>query len=718
MHRALRCRAALWPNGSTRIVISHLSTVASNSSPSVEAPSRIVTQTPSSVQASGSSESQKWLEATVSIQSDQATSEGKKLPSKKGKRRRNDLELRPHKDGTYEFIQQEVAQNLNLDDLIKLRPDISEFPDVTGKQYEKVYDTVAKKIDRSFTQRQLFQLLRKMGPGPGSAAVAGEGAVASSPPVVVDKRDAIRRILNHHWAMPEPVLLDVKGEKKDPKNITHSVPISSEQLFLLFGKDGANMLKVSRIYKVGIRPVSQESPTASLSLSIRGEPQDVQAMKSHLRQRFKGVRTNVVEPLVPGAVGPDLAQVISRVSGAYFNTDDPQKLLVTTGERSSYHAALRLTNRACFQNLSSTQVPLLVHSPPSESDRASSALYPYLSSEPLPWTLGRSSVFRVRRVGGWQKLDSQNSSTTQEACASSLSGFGKFTTSGDKELHLKDVLLGPLPPLPPSHKRSVSARTGHIVFPRVGSSERTTFTPVIPGAHATTQLIQRLTEEEECGPRSFIRRSFHFPNVQQAVPQNTLVVEYTLPARVAQRTSESESGSTSVELRCWIGDETRVDVAFPERPLDMLFTAYDHVEISSNDIPPRLKRSMSILEQTVRKGGSNLLPLSGVALITWNDAEFHLDRCESVQSQPPSMASGITSANELSMVTTVTEVCEDLDSRVKTSCTVITSTDIDNASTVGWAAFMQECDDASSRPYARPQARRNPFIRYTELDVD
>lgn len=81
-----------------------------------------------------------------------------------------------------------------------------------------------------------------------------------------------------------------------------------------------------------------------------------------------------------------------------------------------------------LQKLSAIEVPLLAHRPSSELDSALSALYPYLSSEPLPWTLGCSSAFRVRRLGGWQKLDSLNSSP-EEAGTPSLSGYGAFLTS-------------------------------------------------------------------------------------------------------------------------------------------------------------------------------------------------------------------------------------------------------------------------------------------------
>ncbi|KAG9005278.1 hypothetical protein FRB93_009832 [Tulasnella sp. JGI-2019a] len=636
----------------------------------------------------------------------------------RGKRSKNSSlsagDFKPKDDGAYAFIQKTVAQTLSLDDLLKLRPAMAYSPDVNAPRYRKMYETVRKKIDRSFTQRQLFQLLRKMGPGP-----LIEGTVTTAP---AEKGEAIRRILNLHWDMPEPV------EPESRKIITHDEPISSDQLFLLLGKDGSNLIKVAREYKVAIQPTSVES--ASLSLAIQGQQRSVQAVRSYFRQRLKAAQTFILEPLVPGAVGSDVAQTISRVSGAYFDINDPQKLRVTANDRNSYQAALRLTNRACFQKTAS---PLLIHTPASELDRSPAALYPYLSSEPLPWTLGRSSAFRVRRLGGWQKIDSESSN--EEGGNPIPSQFGSFVSVDEKPFDLKDALLGPLPPLPQGHTRSVSAQTGHLVFPST-SSERTTFTPLVPGAHSTTDLMQRLTTSSEgLSSRVFVRscpapsdeqyeinngtltwrlkyRSRprglnHDTHPSHAISQKTLVAEYRPAIHAPGETF------TSIELHCWIGDETRVDVAFPERPLDMSYYAFDHVAIGWSDIPQRLKGCASMIEKSGRMDASNLLPLKGLNSVVWNGTEFFLDRCESVQSQSPP-----ESQSEGSRVTIMTEICDDLDSKVKTSCHVVTSTGLGSTSADSWTRFMHGCHEVSSRPYARPQARRNPFIRYTELDID
>lgn len=220
MHRTLRVRlpqvhriqqATLLARGSNGAATSYLSTCSRNSSSSTQdTPSQNVPQTPTldveSVQISQSSETGKGLEVQDSAKENQSTSEGKKPRTKKGKKRLQDFELEPRKEGTYEFIQKEVVQTLDLDDLAKLRPAVEQLPDINEARYRKLYETVTKKVDRSFNQRQLFQLLRKMEPGPKA------GAVAFSP---TDKVDAIKRILHDHWDMPEPT------GARSSKMITH-----------------------------------------------------------------------------------------------------------------------------------------------------------------------------------------------------------------------------------------------------------------------------------------------------------------------------------------------------------------------------------------------------------------------------------------------------------------------------------------------------------------
>lgn len=108
--------------------------------------------------------------------------------------------------------------------------------------------------------------------------------------------------------------------------------------------------------------------------------------------------------------------------------------------------------------------------------------------------------------------------------------------------------------------------------------------------------------------------------LQRAVSQATLRAELTVvpdkeaearQAGVDEAASQS-TGEASRSLRCWVGDETRVDVAMPERcehpaidtyttayhkphhrPMDVSFTAYDRVPIDSKAVPRQLKHCLS-----------------------------------------------------------------------------------------------------------------------------
>lgn len=209
MHRTLRCSArlcqvhrthisALRRRGLTGAATSSLPTYTPDPVDSaLEVPSQSVIPTPNpdadSAQASVSSEPYVTSDVLDSARRKKTKSEGKKSRCKKGKMRLEELQLQPRRDGSYEFTQQEVAQTLDLDDLVKMLPKKSDIPGVEGARYRKLYESVTKKVDGSFTQRQLFQLMQKM-------ELEGRGTA----PRPVEKKETIRRILNDHWGMPEP----------------------------------------------------------------------------------------------------------------------------------------------------------------------------------------------------------------------------------------------------------------------------------------------------------------------------------------------------------------------------------------------------------------------------------------------------------------------------------------------------------------------------------
>ncbi|KAG8905610.1 hypothetical protein FRB99_008555 [Tulasnella sp. 403] len=321
--------------------------------------------------------------------------------------------------------------------------------------------------------------------------------------------------------------------------------------------------------------------------------------------------------------------------------------------------------------------------------------------------MGHVSAYHMKKIGGWFSVGDFQPATRLED--------GEYYDCAGNGVNLKSMLLDPLPEVKLGYKRIVSAQTGHILTSAAPTGNQMNFLPPIAGANPLVPLAKSVVQAKDgLGSRTFVGSappsitqgesftpsSLFTRLVYRARPVLAKISEIGPKTPVAQQTLvfevEHENTSASGErpstpiMRCYMGTETRVDVALPDRPLDLSFKAFDSIEILSASIPKRLKEYARRLAQDKETGVIND-PLDS---FTYGTHQFYLDQSVMVEHSVSD--------------TRIIEVTTDIDSQVKSSSCLIECTDV--AVDESWRSFLRKCDHISSQPYHRPQAKFIPHV--------
>ncbi|EJT99883.1 hypothetical protein DACRYDRAFT_23440 [Dacryopinax primogenitus] len=244
------------------------------------------------------------------------------------------------------------------------------------------------------------------------------------------------------------------------------------------GADGSDLLRLSHTYQARLTPIPNP-----LRLRAFGRVDSLEAMAAEILDRTSRMRSHTVKLQCAAGVRPDLIQTISRISGAFIENSRESQVQITELDEESGEIARRLAERAGIEARDAERRPISAHiSEEGEtSDEAHSpfftghnyALYPFLVPGVLPWNMGYSNPFRVRRVGDWLPEDQRpKSSPLISARLASRNGVSKT---------LRETLFGGLPPLPLGFSRTVSATAGYhlISAPESRSLARVSLMPPI-----------------------------------------------------------------------------------------------------------------------------------------------------------------------------------------------------------------------------------------------
>ncbi|KAI0361269.1 hypothetical protein OH77DRAFT_1585401 [Trametes cingulata] len=360
-----------------------------------------------------------------------------------------------------------------LEDLERCRPHRQPSPD--SEQYVEKYTELVNTLCRSFTKEQLRGfLVQTLGTSRHCATNRKKVEYAES-------------IIEQLWKWP--TLKEVEKARRDRTEVvTQTLPVTASELFLILGREGMDLLRLSKDYDVHIS--LRQKPMA---LRVEGTRSSLRKLTEHINSLKKSFIEATFDLPLPVAIPPDLVQRISRIASAYLENvpSSPGKVRIVAQDERGLQAAKRLASRAIHEIEESSRTPLLTYLPAGAASLDAEqlvmfphdyALYPYLSPRPLPFTMNTSGVFRLRRVGQWLASDFRENVQETGGLAG---GYGHVVTVSEERVNLKETLLSKLPELEQLDRShlAVFASMGHILLTRPSGEQRATLVPPLTGEH-------------------------------------------------------------------------------------------------------------------------------------------------------------------------------------------------------------------------------------------
>ncbi|KII93548.1 hypothetical protein PLICRDRAFT_171287 [Plicaturopsis crispa FD-325 SS-3] len=405
-------------------------------------------------------------------------SKAKEISEKDLRPRRNPLE--PNKVDLHLASIHAAGLEPTLADIERCRPlrqEPSYSPDYLD-QYSELLDTLC----RSFSKEQLrgFCVSYSLG---RSFSHRGRR-----------KAEYAEAIMEQQWGWPS--LRRLEKEKRDKTEISvRSFDVSPAQLFLILGKDGADLLQLSLDFNVHISMTPK--PLALRAEGVRG------SLKA-LTERIEELKEDIVEDRfeLPNRkpIRPELVQRISRIAGAYVeNVGDVGQVRVCAKNEHDLQNARRLSIRAACDVQNHTPPPLMSYLP-SEVPVSSLAalfsalyaLFPFFSPRSLPWTMNTGGAFRIRRVGQWLGEDPTED---VEKTGGLAGGRGQLQHLSHGTQDLRDILQDEFPDIGAQYgspSRSVTASFGHVLLTSNGAARRASILPPFKGSSPFKKVFEWL----------------------------------------------------------------------------------------------------------------------------------------------------------------------------------------------------------------------------------
>ncbi|KAF8349973.1 hypothetical protein F5887DRAFT_1223050 [Amanita rubescens] len=325
-------------------------------------------------------------------------------------------------------------------------------------RYETEYENLVECLSRSFTVKQL--------------QYAHSEIFNLALPDRHRKRDLAISIIERQWKWPS--LLDSMKWKERTEITTQTFPLETREAFLLLGKDGSNLHRLSRKFNVRTSFVSDP-----LSLAVKGVRESVERLARYIRAFKTDITENVVQLPTPQDVTLKLSQRVSRLSGALVESQDKQTLRVT------YHRKEPRTSHIAKDACSSPESPPILACTSRHVGEASRgfSLYPFLPAHPLPWNVLRGGIYRMRNVG-WSDSNEMKHTTLLSHDHLTMDANGKIED-------LRKRLLPGVTDIVHSQKgvNGCQASLGHVLL-CVPSMASNILIPPVTGNSPMLQLLQ------------------------------------------------------------------------------------------------------------------------------------------------------------------------------------------------------------------------------------
>ncbi|KAG1755176.1 uncharacterized protein EDB91DRAFT_277723 [Suillus paluster] len=364
-----------------------------------------------------------------------------------------------------------------LDDIEHCRPKRHSSPE--SSKYAEEYNNLLDTLCRSFSKDQLRKFTELYNLDPIWTRSSRR------------KVEYAESIMEKQWNWPS--LKEIERRQRDKTEVVvKTFSLNPSQLFLILGKDGADLLQLSMQYNVHISLASNP-----LALRVEGLRGAMKQLTEHLSEMKRGIIDEIVELPSKRPIRQDLVQRISRLAGAYVeNLGHKGKIRICAKDTEKMDIAKRLAIRASTEAQTGNSSPLLCCVPTKTKLEHSVApsfmphtysIYPFLSPRSLPWTMIKGGSFRVRRVADWLGA----AATEDMSKTGGLAGRqGKVVTKTEEPKDLEALLQSA--PLTPGHERLVSASFGHIVLVPPSPVGHSVLSPPLKGNWTLSKILKWL----------------------------------------------------------------------------------------------------------------------------------------------------------------------------------------------------------------------------------
>lgn len=434
-----------------------------------------------------------------------------------------------------------------LDDIERCRPKRHSTPE--SSKFAEEYNDLLDTLCRSFSKDQLRKFTELYNLDPIWTRSSRR------------KVEYAESIMEKQWNWPS--LKEIERRQRDKTEVViKTFSVNPSQLFLILGKDGADLLQLSMRYNVHISLASNP-----LALRVEGLRGTMKQLTEHLSELKKGIIDEIVELPSKQPIRQDLVQRISRLAGAYVeNLGHKGKIRICAKDTEKMDTAKRLAIRASTETQGSNSSPLLCYMPTKAKLEHSVApsfmphtysIYPFLSPRSLPWTMMKGGSFRVRRVADWLGAAATEDMTKTGGLAG---GRGKVVTKTEEPTDLEALLLSA--PKTSGHERLVSASFGHIVLGSASPTGHSVLSPPLKGNWTLSKILKWLHTSST--PLTFVpslpATLFNSPPSTQKVIHRVLY--RTLPE--SQLENSLHQQLIKLELEFSTSDEAGSKAAGPE----------------------------------------------------------------------------------------------------------------------------------------------------------
>ncbi|KIJ57886.1 hypothetical protein HYDPIDRAFT_34700 [Hydnomerulius pinastri MD-312] len=639
-----------------------------------------------------------------------------------------------------------------LEDVERCKPEQHSRPE--SLRYAEEYTELLDTLCRSFSKDQLrrFTELYKLDPI-WTRSSRRKAEYAES---IIEKV--------WHW----PSLKEIERKRRDRTEIlVKTFPVTPSQLFLVMGKDGADLLQLSMQYNVHISLTSDP-----LALRVEGLRGALKELTEHMSSLKKGIIDEIFELPTGRPIRPDLIQRISRLAGAYVESHGNRgKIRICAKDINNMRTAERLALRASLEGGAEAQTSTICYNPPSVKTDSpvpiamphNYSLYPFMTPNSFPWTMNTGGAFRVRRVTDWLGVSSYEDIAKTGGLANNS---GRLSGPAEAQQDLHQIVFTPSHESPVGGRRLITASLGHLLLSADDSSQRTNILPPLKGNWVLPKILKWLQTSKT--PVAFVpsippaviltppdkRRVLHrliyrtLPQLageDSQLPQRVLKFEMEFlggPSKeskaqassVASQSSEdalfadqpsfgedymseemspepasprNQISHTVSEPRCQIGKETFLNLMMPDRPMDLQLSIFDHEDAHEALQPAALREYTNKLRDFATSGSEAQSPQPDPPSTFNHDGrEYYLhDSLTLRQSDDPLTILTVSDGDSSEVsVQVCNESIVDLESSQKMETCQVKFDGTSNNSE--WKHFLSACDQLSAVSL-QPQSKKD-----------